>query len=62
MGRIKTAWGQVELLSLNLEELTIDGFRIPLYEASEYVDKTCTPNRDLVKKIVGEILEEKDFI
>ena len=62
MGRIRTAWGQVELLSLNLEELTINGFRIPLDELSEYVDKTCTPNRDLVRKTVGEVLEKKDFI
>lgn len=45
-----------------MEELTIDGFRIPLDKTEEYVDKIPTPNRDIMRGIIEEILEKKDFI
>jgi len=66
MIRIQTVWGDVKIIALNLERLCINGFVIPLDKPldkpEEYVDQIPTPNEDVVKTIIEEILEEKDFV
>ena len=62
MARIQTEWGQVELVSMGLEKLCINGFIIPLNETKEYVNEIPTPNEDVVKSVVEEILEKNNFI
>ena len=62
MTRIQTKWGQVELISMNLEKLCINGFIIPLNETKEYVDEIPVPKEDVIKAVVEEILEKNDFV
>ena len=62
MDRIETVWGQVKLTSMNLDMLCINGFIIPLDKTEEYINEVPIPNKDVIKTIVEEILEEKDFI
>jgi len=61
MIRIKTVWGEVKLISSNLEELSINGFRIPLDKTSEYVENINAPSEDFIKRIVEKILGKEVF-
>jgi len=62
MTKIRTKWGQVELISMDLEKLCINGFIILLKETKEYVNEIPTPNEDVVKSVIEEILEKNDFV
>ncbi|TRZ82518.1 hypothetical protein D4R86_01605 [bacterium] len=59
---IKTVWGQVKLISMNLDKLCINGFIIPLDKTKEYIEEVPVPNEGVMRRIIGKILEEKDFI
>ena len=38
MTRLKTVWGEIELIASSVEMLCINGFCIPLDKKEEYVD------------------------
>lgn len=60
MAKIQTELGQVELISMDLEKLYINGFIIPLKETKEYIDNVPNPNKDVVEEVIKETLEEND--
>ncbi len=59
MARIKTLWGEVKLISSNLEGLYINGFCIPLDQTAEYVDDISVPSKDFVRKMIEKRLEKE---
>ncbi len=56
---IKTKWGDVKLVSSNLDELFINGFRIPLNKTSEYVDHIGIPSEGFIKRMIELRLEKE---
>ncbi len=56
MDRIQTKFGEVKLISANLEKLCINGFHIPVDEASEYVGDLNVPSEDFMKRTIEKIL------
>ena len=62
MTRIKTVWGEIELIASSVEMLCINGFCIPLDKKEEYVDETPVPKEDVVKTIIEEMLGKNDFV
>jgi len=62
MTRIKTVWGEIELIASSVEMLCINGFCIPLDKKEEYVDQIPTPKEDIVKTVIEEMLKKNDFV
>ncbi len=62
MTRIKTIWGEIELIASSVEMLCINGFCIPLDKKEEYVDQIPTPKEDIVKTVIEEMLKKNDFV
>jgi len=59
MNIIKTIWGNVKVISSNLEELRVNGFYVSLEKKSEYIENINTLSEDFIKRTIEKRLEKE---